>query len=207
MLVLKLIPLASLLLSLFNTDPADTAKSIAKKNPIRWAVEKTSTIKIAGKSNVNEFTCQIPGYYQPDTILLTENENGTDVKINGCLEIDVFKFDCHNKIITKDLRKTLKTEKYPTLKVRFLSLERLPSTQTAPQYIKGNVQIELAGAKKNFTIQYEFSKDGSCTYLLNGGKVFCFSDFNLIPPRKLGGIIQVKDEFTVDFRLKLNAVK
>jgi hypothetical protein len=176
---------------------------IPPKNPIKWAIEKTSTLKVAGRSNVNEFTCNIPGYYQPDTISYTEDDNGRAVRLNGCLKIDVFRFDCHNKLITNDLRKTLKAEDHPTLIIRFVSLERTPNFQNITQKLRGWVEVELAGVRKTFQINYEFARKSNETYVLNGSRAFYFSDFNLAPPRKLAGAIKIKDEFSVDFSLRL----
>lgn len=173
------------------------------RKPIRWAVEKSSNLKIAGKSNVAEFACSIAGYYQPDTISYMEDEAGKAVRLNGCLELDVMRFDCASKMITNDLRKTLKAEDYPRLVIRFLSLERTPSLGGNFQTMKGWVEVELAGTRKAFQVAYEFSKGPNNSYLLNGKRVFTFSDFKLVPPRKLAGAIKVKDEFAVDFNLRL----
>ena len=183
--------------------PTPSPANIPPRNPVRWAVEKTSTLKIAGKSNVNEFACSIAGYYQPDTISYVEDGAGKAVRLNGSLELDVLRFDCHSKMITNDLRKTLKAEDYPKLIIRFLSLERTPSLQSTAQTMKGWVEVELAGTRKAFQVAYEFSKSGSNTYILNGKRTFTFSDFKLVPPRKLAGVVKVKDEFAVDFNLRL----
>ena len=187
------------------TGPSGAAQiSAPPRNPIKWAIEKTSTLKVAGKSNVNEFTCTIAGYYQPDTISYVGDEvTGKPVRLNGCLELEVFRFDCHNKLITNDLRKTLKAEDHPRLIIRFLSLERTPSFQNSTQTMKGWVEVELAGVRKAFQINYEFARKGNKDYVLNGSRVFCFSDFKLIPPKKLAGAIKIKDEFSVDFNLRL----
>lgn len=170
---------------------------------MRWAVEKTSTLKIAGRSNVNEFACSIAGYYKPDTISYVEDAAGKAVRLNGSLELDVLRFDCHSKMITNDLRKTLKAEDHPKLVIRFLSLERTPSLHSTAQTMKGWVEVELAGTRKAFQVAYEFSKGANNTYILNGKRVFTFSDFKLAPPRKLAGAVKVKDEFSVDFNLRL----
>lgn len=181
-----------------------SSTGIPPRNPIRWTVEKTSTLKIAGKSNVNEFDCGITGYYQTDTLSYVEDEAGKAVRLNGSLEIDILRFDCHNKMITNDLRKTLKVEDHPKLVIRFLSLERTPSFQNGPQNMKGWVEVELAGTRKAFQVNYEFSKQTNNSYTLVGKRTFCFSDFKLIPPHKLGGAIKVKDDFAVDFTLRLS---
>jgi hypothetical protein len=181
----------------------NTGTVVPTGNPIRWAVEKTSTLKIAGKSNVNEFACSISGYYKTDTISYVEDGAGKAVRLNGSLEIDVLRFDCQSKMITNDLRKTLKVEDYPKLVIRFLSLERTPSLQGAPQTMKGWVEVELAGTRKAFQVAYEFYKGRNNSYILNGKRVFTFSDFKLVPPRKLAGAVKVRDEFAVDFNLRL----
>jgi hypothetical protein len=152
---------------------------------------------------VNEFSCAIPGYYESDTIFLTDNELNKTIRLNGCMEIDVFKFDCSNNLITKDLRKTLKASEYPKLVIRFLTLDRLESGSDR-QYMKGWVEVEVAGVKKTMQISYEYERKNGSVSILNGKKVFCFSDFKLSPPKKMAGIIQIKDEFTVDFRLRLS---
>ncbi|HJW16705.1 MAG TPA: hypothetical protein VJ499_06285, partial [Flavisolibacter sp.] len=195
MFFLKLLPVLALFISSNPVTP-----------PAKWTIEKSSTITVTGKSNVNEFNCQVPGYYQTDTIFVSQLSSSKDVRLSGELEVDVFKFDCHSKMITKDLRKTLKADQYPKLKIRFLTLERLPDTQFTAQCIKGMVEVELAGERKVLQIPYVFVNNGTSGYLLNGTKVFNFSDFKLTPPKKLAGIVQVKDEFLVDFKLKVNIV-
>jgi hypothetical protein len=190
----------------FITPSTDSVK-FGPRPPLKWIVEKTSTLRVAGKSNVNEFNCDIAGYYQPDTIFCTDDGgSGSAVKLSGCLEIEVFKFDCHSRMITNDLRKTLKAENHPKLIIRFLSLDRVPALSNNTQNMKGWVEVELAGIRKVFQVSYEFVNKGSSIFLLNGTRVFCFSDFKLTAPRKLGGAIQIKDEFRVDFKLKLNGI-
>ena len=191
----KLLPILAFLISNNPVTP-----------PAKWTIEKSSTITVTGKSNVNEFNCQVPGYYQTDTIFVSQLSSGKDVRLSGDLEVDVFKFDCHSKMITKDLRKTLKADQYTKLKIRILTLEHLPESQFTAQCIKGMVEVELAGARKVLQIPYVFVNNGPNGYLLNGTKTFYFSDFNLTPPRKLAGIVQVKDEFLVDFKLKVNII-
>jgi hypothetical protein len=113
------------------------------------------------------------------------------------------KFDCHNKLITKNLHKTLQADEHPQLIIRFLSLERIPVFAGNTDLVKGWVSIELAGMSKNFEILYSFTKPGPSMILMNGGRTFYFSDFRLKPPRKLAGIIRIKDEFAVNFQLVL----
>ena len=192
------------LASLFGS----TAMQIADSTPratYRWAIGKGSTLRIAGSSNVNKFTCAIPGYNAPDTLVCTDNSGS--VRMKGSLEIDVLSFDCGNKMITKDLRKTLKHETYPRLYVRFVTLETMPALATGQQQTKGWVEVELAGVRKTFQLSYTMDKAANGSLILNGSRIFCFSDFRLAPPKKLAGIIKIRDEFAVDFALQLIPIK
>lgn len=180
---------------------------INKKEVVKWAVQKTSTLRITGKTNVAGFGCDIKGYYSPDTILYSKADDPKRlVPLKGALSIDVNNFDCHNRMLTNDLRKTLKADQHRYMSVRFVALERMPAFANNRDVVKGWVEVELAGAVKRFEICYKLEKTGSVIQL-NGARSFSFSDFKLTPPQKLGGIVKVKDDFFVDFRLVLNEVK
>ena len=170
---------------------------------IKWIVDKTSTLSVTGKSNINTFTCEIAGYSGNDTLTIISDGSGGSVKLNGGLHVTVSQFNCHNKMITGDLRKTLKAKDHPFLKVRFLSLERAPMLNQNAEVIKGWVEVELAGVKKVMQIPFEFGRNSTTITTMTGEKIFCFTDFQLSPPTKMAGTVKIKDEFTVDFRLKL----
>lgn len=174
----------------------------------KWTVQKSSTIRIQGSTNVNNFGCDITGYYQPDTIYCSEeNAVSKPVTLNGDLQVDVLKFDCHNRMLTGDLRKTLKADEYPRLIIRFLSLERAPVINNNKDFLRGWVEVELAGSTQRFEVDYSFIKTGSSSIKLNGNRIFSFADFKLIPPKEFGGLIKVNDKFHVDFNLLLNTVQ
>ena len=172
---------------------------------VRWVVEKNSTLRVQGKTNVNKFVCTISEYAERDTIICL-GEPARQVKLTGALEMDVLSFDCHSKMITKDFRKTIKADKYPVLTIRFLSLESMPVLENKTESIKGWVEVELAGVVKKFQLNYSFSNAASGLIQLNGGRSFSFSDFKLTPPKKLGGLVKIKDAFDVNFMLTLQPV-
>lgn len=117
--------------------------------------------------------------------------------------LDVRAFDCNNAIMTKDLRKTLKADQFPNLVIKFISLGNHPDLSEKETSIKGSVTIAIAGITKRFDIDYRCIPSGSNTINLIGSKQVNFSDFNIIPPRKLGGMIQTNDALAVEFILKM----
>jgi hypothetical protein len=153
---------------------------------------------------VNEYNCEINGYYRPDTIYCFNDGRKGNIPLSGCLEVDVFAFNCHNPVVTKDLRKTLRAKEYPYLSIRFLSIDHFPGEQN--NVVNACIEVQLAGVRKFFQVPFQFVSHGKNTFLLNGTKAFCFSDFNITPGEKFGGMIKVRNEFSVNFRLEMNAI-
>jgi len=174
-------------------------------NIARWVVQKNSTLEVAGKSNVNSFTCTISQYDYKDTIALFGETNKT-VRLNGDLSMDILNFDCQSSMINKDMQKTLKADIYPQLKIRFLSFQSMPLLQQKSELVKGIIEVELAGVIKRIEMTYTITRVGNNFIQMSGNRNFTFSDFKLSPPQKFAGLIKIKDDFNVNFQLVLRAV-
>lgn len=182
-------------------------------NPIRWVLSKHCTLKVNGSTNINKFSCTIPEYVNPDTLLIERGNKQQRVKIKGSIVLDVQNFDCKNAMMTSDLRKTLKAKVYPRLIITFEDLSNYPNPAnprtavTDPTHseiaLKGFVTIELAGAIKRFEINYQYVLTGENNLKLIGSKKVNFSDFNIDPPKRLGGMIKTNNELDVEFMLNI----
>jgi hypothetical protein len=162
-----------------------------------------SSLAVNGSTNINTFQCEITNYSLPDTLACSRTAaRGQVLPMNGRLQLDIQSFDCHNKMMTNDLRKTLKAKTYPHLSIRFISINSFPDFKN-PTRITGVVDIDLAGVTKRFEINYLFTVGSGQMVHLKGDRMINFSDFNLSPPSKLGGIIKAKDELSVEFKLNL----
>lgn len=178
-------------------------KEMPSKSLIRWVVQKSSSLHIAGKTNVAPFGCAIRGYYQTDTITYSENATaGKLIPLTGMLHIAIKDFSCGNKALTHDLRKTLKATAHPFLTIRLIALERVPDLTCKDEKIKGWIDVAMAGVTKRFEILYSLEKQGTLLHL-DGRRTVHFSEFNLVPPQRLGGMVKVKNAFVVDFSLVL----
>lgn len=173
---------------------------------IKWIVEPQSTLSIAGKSNVNTFTCGITEFLQTDTLVYMNNEAvQKPALLKGTVIIAINRFDCGHRFMTNDLRKTLKADENPTLKIRFLTMDKL-AAHVNNQQVKGWVEIELAGVVKQYEINYVLQNTNPAHLQLTGMKNILFSDFNLKPPTRLAGMIKVAQEIEVKFQLILKPV-
>jgi hypothetical protein len=177
--------------------PADPAST--------WVVMPGSSLTVNGSTNVNKFQCDIINYSLPDTITCVKAAKTQTLPMNGKLKLDIESFDCHNRMMTSDLRKTLKYKDFPKLTIKFISINSFPNFKN-PTKITGLVDIGLAGVVKRYDISYLFTVDNSNIVHLKGDRAVTFTDFNLSPPSKLGGVIKAKDELLVEFNLNLKPV-
>lgn len=164
------------------------------------------SLKVEGSTNVNKFTCVIDSYAKPDTLLLYKNNPKGIAPVSGILKLDVQNFDCHNPVMTSDLRKTLKVKSFPKLTIRFINLSKYPDLSGNTELIKGLVAIELAGVTKRFEVDYKLISAGESAISLIGTRQVNFSDFNIVPPRKIGGMIQTNNELNVIFKLRIKVI-
>jgi hypothetical protein len=181
-------------------------KHAPKSTSVKWMLSKACTLKVSGSTNVNKFSCIIPDYPKPDTLTVYRTDRNESVKITGSMILEVQNFDCKNSMMTKDLRKTLRQKEYPKIRISFISLSKYPASGVESEQIGGSVYIELAGIKKKFDINYRVIPNGSTILTLIGSQTINFSDFNIIPPRKLGGMIKTNDMLSAEFVLKVNVL-
>ncbi len=173
-------------------------------NPTKWVINKVGYLQVKGKTSVNTFTCVISNYIHPDTISIYKNKNL--VKLSGEIALNINDFDCHNAMMTVQLRKTLKAEQYPKIKISFISLDELPELTSQKEHIKGCVDILIANVNKRYNIDYELFRDSQNNIHLTGVKEINFTDFKLKPPTKLGGIIKAKDKLGIEFQLQFKEI-
>jgi hypothetical protein len=142
-------------------------------------------IVILGNSTVGKYTCSNSLTYR-DTIYLNSN-----VKNSLKSEILMSNFDCGNRIMNKDLKTTVKATTFPKSTVTITSIK------ASGNNYKCNLNFRITD--KILSYQNLVLKNTKET--LEGSLAVNFSDINLEPPTKMGGIIKVKDEFVIHFIL------
>lgn len=166
---------------------------------MKWVLVENGSLSVGGSTNVNKFNCDISNYTNHDTIVL--NKTNSNIILRGDVNLEINTFDCHHLLMTKDLRKTLKAKEFPQLKITFLTLNKYPNFKVSSDIITGWVEIQLAGVTKKFEVTYKFSMGSDKVIRMVGNKVVNFTDFNLVPPRKVGGMIKTNDALNIEFRL------
>lgn len=146
-------------------------------------------IQINGSTNINTFKCINTTFRTPGGSFMISERNLPNI----ALKVD--DFDCRNKIMTSDFQKTLSAEDHPYLHIKFLSLDRNKAVYNA------QIEVKMINRSKiyNITLCLENGK-------LTGRRSVKFSDFNISPPKKMGGMIVVKDDLNLVFALAANTL-
>jgi hypothetical protein len=166
-----------------------------------WVVESNSRLKINGSSNISPFQCDVLRYLHNDTLRFSPDVRTHQLHFSQrSVTIDIAEIDCHHRYVTSDLRKTLKYQQYPHLKIHLIRMED-PSRTKPGQSLKGVVDIELGGHTKRIDIEYTLKSQTGRYFHLEGKRSLLFSDFKLEPPRKLAGLIRINEDLDVSVQL------
>ena len=171
-----------------------------------WVICENSILVVNGSTNINKFSCSINSYTNVDTLSIELDKINKKIVLKGAMNIAISGFDCNNSMMTKELRKTLKQEEFPVMQVYFLSLNSPSNIYQNQTNLKGTVAIQIAGVKKKFDIYYTISIADNGILHMSANKDINFSDFNLIPPRKMGRLVQAKDKLNVLLDLKMKSI-
>jgi|SRR5690606_5720734 len=188
------------LLGLFLTVAFTTVEFTKKSTHV--VVENDSEVSISGNTNINSFNCcyNINKLDNPIPVHF-ESRNKNMVFDATYLELENECFDCGNKGINKDFNKLLKTEIYPKIK---LKLKEIQKGTTKDESLTALVEISIAN--KINTYKIPVSVDQEQKLYVEGELRLKLEDFQLEPPKKALGLIVVKDEIKVIFKLNLKQV-
>jgi hypothetical protein len=182
------------------------APAFAQENKIihRLLVHPSSSVSINGKSNVNKYECGVKEYKESDTLYLTaERGKGAYFK-KGLARLDAAAFVCSMDVITKDFAEMIEAEKYPYIKIDFISFERVPKYEETEEKFKGDLTITLGKVAVRREVRCGIVKDDHDLIHLRGKQTFKFSDFGLEAPTKMMGLVKVDEKITVTFHLVLS---
>lgn len=174
-----------------------------------WHVRNESRLVISGESNMNDFRCEVDRYYSADNLRLHDSQEEEYIFSQNEMVINLMEFDCGRKLITRDFRESLNADRNPEMIIRFLSLDKMPADNPnhENEKISGSLNVNIAGVTKDIKVDFKVSNNGNGTTYLNGSHHLLFSDFDLVPPTKMWGLINVKNDLEVTFNLVLQEVE
>ncbi len=155
----------------------------------------TSELSIKGDTNISEFGCVFNTAYLEKNRVVTYKQHGNAISFNNAvLSLQNKGFNCGNNAINKDFHSLLNTKEYP-----IIILELTKITFIEKEKAKAYVKITIAGKKKEYSLPIDIHS--STTFRFIGKLKLNIKDFNLEPPKKMFGLIVIKEEIEIAFDL------
>lgn len=157
-----------------------------------------SKLTITGDTNINSFECVFDPTYLPKENriqYITDDPGHTRFK-NAVLSLNTSGFDCGSRAINNDFHKLIQSDRYPKILIELVEIRHQKKGSA-----NAVVNITIAGTTKEHTFPVEFT-EGTVTQI-NGILMLDIKDFHLEPPKKLFGMIVLKDDIEINFNLKV----
>ena len=87
----------------------------------------------------------------------------------------------------------MNAEKYPALTIKFITFSKVSANR-----FSAVVEVKMMTVTQKYRIEFSEYKNS-----LVGNKRLKFSDFNIVPPKRMGGMVYVKDELDLFFSLAI----
>lgn len=162
-----------------------------------------SSLSITGDTNITDFSCGYDMELLDPIYRVNYLENEGEISFrNTILKLKNSGFDCGSKGINKDFHALLQSDQYPMINLKLLRVQ-IQDSKTALAI----VAIGIAGQVREYEIpvqllpaQGEGHEQG---FHIAGQLQLNISDYGLQPPKKLFGIIVVKDDIQINFNLHI----
>lgn len=162
------------------------------------SIDPASELVLFGSSNINKFKCECTDQFPRSTIKFNKGKAGTSATFsNALLDLSVGALDCGNKLMNKDLYKTLKGDEYPKIRIELLQVKQLDDSILEQPGAWANQNVEaaltIAGVRRNLELSVRAQRTGNGRFRFVSDKNILMTDFGLTPPKALMGTIKVND--------------
>ncbi len=184
----RLIKPISLILLLLGFGTASNADKPAGREPSCAAF-----IRIEGNTNLNTF--ELMYSFRDESVVLHSSSGSTPADLQK-IKIPVRDFRGDSKAMERDFHQLVKSEQHPAIVIDFKGFRELNSRE-------GNymamVNITMAGITRSYSIPVRIHSHREGSLCLQGKKAIRITDFNLQPPEKFFGLVEVRDYIHIDF--------
>lgn len=164
-----------------------------------------STILIEGETNINGFRFS----FDNSTININSNQRLKTEKTNEneIIEflIPVRAFRGSNYLMEGDFQNLLKASEYPMVKVG-IEKSQLNSIISDTENLKINFYLTIAGITKLIRGDYLINVCNKDELILQGTTNVKLTDFSIVPPKKMLGVLHVKDLIIIKFDIIISTL-
>ncbi len=166
-------------------------------------LKSESAFKIHGLTNLNSF--DFTYFIKNSPIVLCPLVNHTDSLYNITIadfQMPLQSFETDNQQMKQDFLDLVKEKQYPTMTISVRNFYLLSTNNCIKKKGTAIVAITLGGITKLYSIQFIINgKDKA--FSVEGRQTLNIRDFDLEPPTKFFGLVQVKETIEIDFNLNV----
>ncbi|MFO7998583.1 MAG: YceI family protein [Bacteroidales bacterium] len=168
-----------------------------------YEVRENSWIALSGTTNVNSFTCVSEGEIPRGSIVADVLPGSNAIYFSEAeLELAVSSFDCHNRMMNKDLHESMGGKNHPSIHIELVEIRPHESVERGSEgKVRASLAITMNGKTKHTDLTVDFHQGNPFNMLISGSKELLMSDFGIDPPSPALGLVRVRDKVTIAFRL------
>jgi len=171
--------------------PATGQMAAVKETFTRYMFDQ---VHILGTTNVNEFHmeyresdfCKVPGDFRNESSVIE-------------IEIPASQIQADSKMMLKDFLELIHADKYPTIEIE-IDADEITFDEAGKSDLK-NILITMNGITKEFKSRTYSDACFANQWCLTGELKIKLTDFNIQPPTKFLGMVKVRDEIFINFRI------
>ncbi|MEX2595075.1 MAG: hypothetical protein WD426_20090 [Anditalea sp.] len=152
-------------------------------------------ITVNGNTSIGSFSCDYGISGKNDRLYM---DRLTSSPYSFSVPVEAFR--CGNFLLNRDFRTTLKAKRYPEISVQVLKLQKEKNG-----IFRGTIKLHLVGKSKILKDVKFTLKAHDKNQVLSTDFIFSASEFELIPPKKLGGLIKTEDNMEIIVSLVLKS--
>lgn len=155
----------------------------------------SSNLTIIGDSNIAKFQCEFDTSYLEKSQVIQYSESENQIRFSqAVLTLNNKGFDCGSRGINKDFHDLLRTSKHPRILLEMSRIELSGNDEGV-----ATVNITIAGIQNTYKVPVVIKNGIISEY--KGSLTLDIKDYDLQPPKKLFGMIVVKDDIEINFDL------
>ena len=157
----------------------------------------SSELTIIGDSNIAAFQCEFDTSYLEGVQTIMYRQTGNTINFNGAvLSLQNRGFDCGSKGINRDFHDLLRSDQHPKIRLEVNKIDL-----SSPTLGLAHVIITIAGKHRTYDVPVKIRTGEVAEF--KGKLEVNIKNYDLEPPKKLFGMIVVKDIIEIEFDLHI----
>lgn len=165
---------------------------------------KIQQVTINGESNVMNFWLKFSETVSSE-VKYTHIHSQNNKKAIRIFNLPIISFEGQNKQIESDFRKMLKAEQFPHIAISID--ENLCLSQQNGLVKELFIHITIGGKERDIPIECIWKENVVNGRQFKGKGIIHLSDFDLVSPKRLFGLVRVKETILITFEVQVSTIK